>query len=119
MSTIIAPTPAQWAVLEALGLTQQTSFLIIPPYEAGAITAQHGISLHTGQAVEACSAFGEDEVFITFISADHYLMEEIVEELLGKDDEDDEGDEDAAEADDPAALLSDSELAQGIRDLLR
>jgi len=116
MSTIIAPTPAQWAVLEALGLTQQTSFLIIPPYEAGAITAQHGISLHTGQAVEACSAFGEDEVFITFISADHYLMEEIVEELLGKDDKDDE---DAAEADDPAALLSDSELAQGIRDLLR
>lgn len=115
MSTIIAPTPAQWAVLEALGLTQQASFLIVPPDEAATIMAQHSISLHTGQAVEACTAFGEDEVFITFLSADHYLMEQLVEELLGED----KDDEDAAEADDPAAQLSVAELAQGIRDLLR
>jgi len=47
-----------------------------------ALLERHGVTLTTGQHVQASTAIGEDEVFITFLSADHYLLDEIAG-LLG------------------------------------
>jgi hypothetical protein len=85
MSTIVAPTPEQWTVLEALGLTDPGSFLLVSPSNAEALRDERGLTLTHGQAVEAYTGPGEDDVFIAFVSSDTRITDDLVEELNGAD----------------------------------
>ena len=88
MSTIIIPTPEQWAVLDALGILESGSFLIVNPADAAELREKRGLDLQHGQPTKVATGLGEDDVFIAFVGTDSW----IVDELVG--DEPDQGDED-------------------------
>ena len=78
MSTIIVPTPAQWAVLDALGILESGSFLIVNPADAAELREKRGLDLQHGQHTKVSTGLGEDDVFISFIGTDSWIVDELI-----------------------------------------